>query len=140
MRCLTHIINSPFQSLQQGRMCQYIMSLSQSDRLKQGVVRYLVQTILTYTDELRTTIKLPKQRFQEPHVAENMYYIYWCLEQLLSQELNSSSRATLITSDLALQLGHYLDDAVMHISEIYPMFVHYIWHINDLIHRLEQSS
>ena len=107
-------------------MCQYIMSLGQSDRLKQGVVRYLVQTILTYADELRTTIKFPKQRSQEPYVAENMYYVFWCLEQLLSQELNSPSRVTLITPDLALQLGNYLDDAVMHISEIYPMFVHYI--------------
>ena len=121
-------------------MCQYIMSLGQSDRLKQGVVRYLVQTVLTYTDELRTTIKFPKQRSQEPNVAENMYYVFWCLEQLLSQELNSPSRVTLITSDLALQLGNYLDDAIMHISEIYPMFVHYIWHINDLIHGLGQQS
>lgn len=129
-----------FQSLQQRRMCQYIMSLGQSDRLKQGVVRYLVQTILTYTDELRTTIKFPKQRCQEPNVAENMYYVFWCLEQLLSHELNSPSRVTLITTDLALQLGNYLDDAVMHISEIYPMFVHYIWHVNDLIHRLGQQS
>ena len=121
-------------------MCQYIMSLGQSDRLKQGVVRYLVQTILTYTDELRTIIKFPKQRHQEPNVAENMYYVFWCLEQLLSHELNSPSRVTLITTDLALQLGNYLDDAVMHISEIYPLFVHYIWHINDLIHRLGQQS
>ena len=120
-------------------MCQYIICLAQSDRLKQGVVRYLVQTILTYTDELKATIKFPKQHHQEPHVAENMYYVLWCLEQIVLQELNSPSPATLITPDLASQLGNYLDDAVMHISEIYPMFVHYIWHINDLIHRLEQA-
>ena len=116
------------------------MNLAQSDQLKHGIVHYLVQTVFSFTDELRTTTKNPEEHFLEPHILENMYYILSCLEELLQKEISSRSLVTLITPDIALQIQTYLDDAVLHISEKYPMFVYYIWHISDLIRRLDQPS
>ena len=114
------------------------MTLGQSDHLKHGIIRYLARTIFSFADELRTKLKSPQEYFKDPHIHENMYYIFWCLEQLFQKELTTRSLVTLITPELSRQLQVYLDDAVLHVSEIYPMFVYYIWHITDLIRKLEQ--
>ena len=128
-----------FQSVEPGRqrrICHVIVTLLRHSSLRAKGAAMVARRLHEFSDLLRC-VKTQSVSLQ-PHAFENVYHVVWCLEKVISEEINSGTKV--ITDSVVENIGRLLDDTLLHISDTFPLFAQYVWHIGGLLQTLEHAS
>ena len=101
-------------------------SLSKSPDLQNRILSNLVKCIKSYSDTLRRSKE--QQEEIEPHKYENIGRVFGVLEQCLKDGLTTN-----LSYDAMCDIRCQLENSLLHISNDFPLFAHYVWALNALI-------
>uniref|UniRef100_UPI00398E802C meiosis-specific protein MEI4 n=1 Tax=Pristiophorus japonicus TaxID=55135 RepID=UPI00398E802C len=71
---------------------------------------------------------------------ENVYYLFWMLEQLLQCENPTESGVTAVNCVELEKLQQRLDETVLHLSDDFPLFTVYLWRLGALFNVILQQK
>lgn len=108
--------------------------LAKASVLREGILWLLLQQVVSCSEMLRLSIN--KNVVLEPQTMENIYYIFWCIEQLLCGD---SALGGKLPEKFCREVALLLSESLLHISQNFPIFAHYIWHIGELVEGIKKK-
>lgn len=115
-----------------------VLMFGRSRHLQAGVVKLLSRCVIEYASQLRQVAGHNTKL--HPHVYENMYYIFWCLQQLLQAHiLGGGGGNGSLQQEVVVAMETELEDSLLHISQSFPLFTHFVWEIGALVQCLKQQ-
>ena len=114
-----------------------VLVIARSPRLQLDVARILARRIADFSAVLR--LATTGGTNLEPHRYENVCYVFGCLETLLADML-AAEEATTLDDDFLCEIDTVLDDSLLHISDRFCLFAHYVWHIGGVVRRLRERN
>jgi len=123
-----------FQFAPKFHICQYILMLAKASVLREGILWLLLQQVVSCSEMLRLSINT--NFIFEPQMMENIYYIFWCIEQLLCGD---SVYGGELGEKFCCEVAFLLSESLLHISQNFPIFAYYIWHIGELVEGIKKK-
>ena len=125
------------------RLRHIMVTMGRCNRIRGPLLKALSECIV-YCGRLLRNVK-QERLLPPPHLIENIYHVLWSTEKmlLLEQETiinrRSQSFSKIISISLLFELREQLESSLLHISDIFPAFAHYVWKIVILITSLISS-
>ncbi|XP_072437746.1 meiosis-specific protein MEI4 [Chiloscyllium punctatum] len=122
--------------LKQELLADLLIVLGQCPSFSNQVFANLLSGINRFVDYLW---QIRQTEFDESSY-ENVYYLFWILEQLL-QHKNSAGCGVPTMNCLELEkLQQRLDKIVLHLSDDFPLFTMYLWRLGALLNVTSQQK
>ncbi|XP_043552776.1 meiosis-specific protein MEI4-like [Chiloscyllium plagiosum] len=122
--------------LKQELLADLLIVLGQCPSFSNQVFANLLSGINRFVDYLW---QIRQTDFDESSY-ENVYYLFWILEQLL-QHKNSAGCGVPAMNCLELEkLQQNLDKIVLHLSDDFPLFTMYLWRLGALLNVTAQQK
>ncbi|XP_038658749.1 meiosis-specific protein MEI4 isoform X2 [Scyliorhinus canicula] len=108
--------------------------LAQCIKRVDELVKELVKVILENTKVNRNQTELDVSSY------ENVYYLFWMLEQLLQHKTPAEEGVVAVNCVELEKLKQRLDSTILHLSDDFPLFTVYLWRLGALFNTISQQK
>ncbi|KAM9665929.1 meiosis-specific protein MEI4 isoform 1-T1 [Trichechus inunguis] len=120
----------------QHYISQSLITLGSCSFLRRSIVSLLLSEVNSFTDDLETIIQV--QASYDVMRYENIFFLFWVLEQLLQKETEEGSTSSIRHDDQ--EIKKFLqkhDRTIFHLSNAFPLFTFYLWRLGILFNSAE---
>nr|KAF6363240.1 meiotic double-stranded break formation protein 4 [Pipistrellus kuhlii] len=138
-KILLHIIlrNNRINRFQvQHGVSQTLVTLGSCSLLRKSIISLLLSEVNSFVDDLDTINQV--QASYDVSGYENIFSLFWVLEQLLQKEKEEGNTLSLGQDDQ--EIKKFLqkhDEAVLQLSDTFPLFTFYLWRLGILLNSIE---
>ena len=125
-----------FQNKCHQQICAFITILARAATIRRDVLLELFKSIVDVSRMLANASRGLVQF--EPHKLENICHVFGCVEKILTSEQTVHSLST--NTPLLEELHSLANQSLLHISEHYPLFAYYVWHIGGIVDELRTKT
>ncbi|XP_078012897.1 meiosis-specific protein MEI4 [Phascolarctos cinereus] len=109
-----------------------LVILGKCSFLRKPVISLLLSQVNNFTDELRNMHQV--QAEYDVTCYENMFSLFWVLEQLLQDGTEDNIMASIDPAEQETKkFLEQLDQTILHLSDEFPLFTLYIWRVGVLL-------
>ncbi|XP_006772268.1 PREDICTED: meiosis-specific protein MEI4-like [Myotis davidii] len=116
-----------------------LVTLGSCSLLRKSIISLLLSEVNSFIDDLDTINQV--QASYDASRYENTFSLFWVLEQLLQKENEEGSTLSLGHDDQ--EIKKFLqkhDDAVLQLSDTFPLFTFYLWRLGILLNSTEKKT
>ncbi|XP_070275434.1 meiosis-specific protein MEI4 [Myotis yumanensis] len=115
---------------------QSLVTLGSCSLLRKSIIPLLLSEVNSFIDDLDAINQV--QASYDASRYENIFSLFWVLEQLLQKEKEEGNTLSLGHDDQ--EIKKFLqkhDDAVLQLSDTFPLFTFYLWRLGILLNSME---
>ena len=120
-----------FQIAIQKKRSTVLSSLCRSRSLRPTLTICYIRCISQYA-KLLQEVKFGEAVFI-PHLYENIYFIFTCLDELIQAEVKISAEERILSINNIIDIKEQLEDCLLQITDAFVLFSHYVWRIINLL-------
>ncbi|XP_012376384.1 meiosis-specific protein MEI4 [Dasypus novemcinctus] len=134
-KILLHVIlrNNHINRFQvQQYISQSLVTLGSCSLLRKSIISLLLSEVNSFTDDLGTVSQV--QASYDVTRYENIFYLFWVLEQLLQKESEEGNTSSLGHNEQ--ETKKFLqkhDQTIFQLSDAFPLFTFYLWRLGILL-------
>lgn len=112
----------------QEKYSKLISRLACHNKTTDLILSKLVDELKRFSVMLRAISQEPVMLAEKLGKYRSIYYILWCIENILSQTLEYG-----FTESVSSSIMESLEDSVLHLTKTFPLFAHWVWRIGRLL-------
>ncbi|XP_006874628.1 PREDICTED: meiosis-specific protein MEI4-like [Chrysochloris asiatica] len=115
----------------QHYISQSLVTLGSCSLLRKPIVSLLLAEVNSFVDELETINQV--QASYDVMRYENIFFLFWVVEQLLQKEIEDSNASGISHDDQ--EIKKFLqkhDQTISQLSDAFPLFTFYVWRLGIL--------
>ncbi|XP_007949530.1 meiosis-specific protein MEI4 [Orycteropus afer afer] len=123
----------------QHYISQSLVTLGSCSLLRKSIISLLLSEVNSFIDDLETINQV--QASYDVMRYENMFFLFWVLEQLLQKETEEGNTSSRRHDDQ--EIKKFLqkhDQTIFQLSDSFPLFTFYLWRLGILFNSAEIGS
>ncbi|XP_012586362.1 PREDICTED: meiosis-specific protein MEI4-like [Condylura cristata] len=111
---------------------QNLVTLGSCSLLRKSIISLLLSEVNSFADDLTTFIQV--QTSYDVARYENIFSLFWILEQLLLKETKEGNNSDTRQNDQEIKkFLHKHDEIISQLSDTFPLFTCYLWRLGILL-------
>ncbi|XP_054554942.1 meiosis-specific protein MEI4 isoform X2 [Talpa occidentalis] len=113
-------------------LSQNLVTLGSCSLLRKSIISLLLSEVNSFADDLGTFIQV--QTSYDVTRYENIFSLFWVLEQLLLKETKEDNNSDTGHNDQEIKkFLHKHDEIIFQLSDTFPLFTFYLWRLGILL-------
>ncbi|XP_057593751.1 meiosis-specific protein MEI4 [Hippopotamus amphibius kiboko] len=120
----------------QQYVSQSLVTLGSCSLLRKSIISLLLSEVNSFADDLGTINQV--QASYDVTLYENIFSVFWVLEQLLQKETEEGNTSKIGHEDQ--EIKKFLqkhDETILQLSDAFPLFTLYLWRLGILLNSVE---
>ncbi|XP_064343194.1 meiosis-specific protein MEI4 [Camelus dromedarius] len=120
----------------QHYVSQSLVTLGRCSLLRKSIISLLLSEVNSFTDDLGSINQV--QASYDATRYENVFSVFWVLEQLLQKETEEGNISSIGHEDQ--EIKKFLqkhDETIFQLSDAFPLFTFYLWRLGILLNSVE---